>query len=285
MRTIKQLLKPAVESFPAAARAYRYMRDSRRLTQEPLMTPMGFKLIGNRLMEQGSFEPLETEIVKKVLDQSEVFINIGANIGYYCCLALSKGKRVCAFEPIGLNLKYLIKNIKANHWQDRFEVFPLALGEKTEIGTIYGGSTGASLLKGWAGMHKEKGQDILISTLDDVLGMRFQNKNCFILIDIEGAEKQMLEGAKNFLSLQPKPVWMVEITVSEHQPLGKINPNLYSTFDIFWQAGYESWTVGPQIRLLGNEEIKALAQGGKDLLPSHNFIFIEKGKKGSVLGG
>ncbi len=277
-------LKPLVERFPAVAAAYRYMRDSRRLLEEPRVTPMGFKLIGNRTMEQGLFEPVETEIAKKLLRQTGVFINAGANIGYYCCLALSCGKRVVAFEPIELNLKYLDKNIRANHWEDRIEIYPLALTDKTGAGEIYGGATGASLIKGWAGVRQEHGARISVSTMDNILGSRFQGEECFVLVDIEGAEKYMLEGAQAFLNRRPKPVWMVEITVSEHQPDGiKINPNLFSTFDIYWKKGYDAWTADERCRQIHPDEIGQIVKSGKDTLLTRNFLFIEKGRREGLI--
>jgi FkbM family methyltransferase len=276
--------KPFVERFPAAAMTYRYIRDSRRLLEEPRVTPMSFKLLGNRVMEEGLFEPVETEIVKKLLQQADVFINVGANIGYYCCLALNYGKHVLAFEPIELNLKYLKKNIKANHWEDRIEIFPLALSNKIGISEIYGGATGASLIKGWAGVRQKHGALVKVSTMDDLLGSRFQKERCFILVDIEGAEGYMLEGAGIFLNRQPKPIWMIEITVSEHQPEGiRINPRLFSTFDIFWKKGYQAWTADKQCRSIHADEIEEIVKNGKDTLLTHNFLFIEKGRKEGLI--
>ena len=111
----RRFAKAILYRFPNVLMAFRYMRDSRQLLKEPKATPMGFRLIGNRVMEQGTFEPVETEIVKKLLGQADVFINVGANIGYYCCWALSYGKHTVAFEPIELNLRYLYKNMKGNH--------------------------------------------------------------------------------------------------------------------------------------------------------------------------
>jgi hypothetical protein len=48
--------------------------------ENPKETPMGFKLAGNRTMQQGKFEPEETEIVRKILPKVDIFINVGANI-------------------------------------------------------------------------------------------------------------------------------------------------------------------------------------------------------------
>lgn len=285
MSIIKDFITLAmVKRFPKMAMAYRFKRDSRHILEEANETPMGFKLIGNRSMEQGTFEPEEVEIVKKLLRKVDVFINIGANIGYYCCLALSYRKYTVAFEPIELSLRYLYKNIKANHWENDIEIFPLALSNKVGIIDIYGDGTGASLIKGWAGIPEQYVRSVPTSTADNVLGFRFEGKKCLVLVDIEGAEKYMLEGAGNFLDREQKPIWMVEISITEHQPKGvTVNPNLFSTFEIFWDKGYDAWTADQQVRLVSPDEVKAICRNGKDTLLIHNFLFIEKGKKEEML--
>ena len=63
-------------------------------------------------MQIGEFEPEETEIFLSIIKDVDVLVNVGANVGYYCALALSHNKYVYAFEPIQLNLNTLLKNMK-----------------------------------------------------------------------------------------------------------------------------------------------------------------------------
>ena len=182
-RELIKLMKSIVDRFPKLAMTYRYMRDSWQIYEEPEMTPLGFKFIGNRSMQEGKFEPEETKIVKKLIPHVDVVINVGANIGYYSCIALSHGKYVVAFEPINLNYRYLLKNIRANNWESQIEVFPLALSNKVGIVEIYGGETGASLVKGWAGTPEYYVTLVSSSTLDNVLGSRSQVKKYFIIVN------------------------------------------------------------------------------------------------------
>ena len=80
------------------------MRGNRFLFVEPEETPMGFKFIGDKNMEKGIFESEEVKIVEKCLEKTDIFINVGANIGYYCCIALKHKIFTIAFEPIELQL-------------------------------------------------------------------------------------------------------------------------------------------------------------------------------------
>ena len=273
------IFKLTVEKFPRIALSYRFIRDNRELYKIPMKTPMGFRLIGNKSMEKGNFEPIETELAKKLLDRCDIFINIGANIGYYCCHALQKQKYTVAIEPVHTNMRYLLKNVKANHWENQIEVFPIALSNKTGIVELFGGGTGASLLKGWANVSESYVNSVPVSTLDIILGPRFCGKKCFILIDIEGAEKLVLEGALSILNLNPKPIWMVEICIFAHQPHGlKMNPSLLSTFSIFWENGYDAWTVENNPRLITQKEIENIVEKQNCSYSSANFIFIQKGE-------
>ncbi len=276
---IKRILKPLVLVVPRFAVLYQVMRDSQIRVRVPKENPLGFKFTGNSEigMEQGTFEIQETEVVKKCLNYVDTFINIGANIGYYCCIALQQGKKTIAFEPIDTNLKHLYVNIKTNNWDNDIEIFPLALGNKTEIASIYGTGTGASLVKGWAGTSEYDSKLIPVSTLDKVLANRLAGMKCLFLVDIEGAEKSMLQGALIHLTMVPKPIWLVEITITEHQPKGTaINPNLKKTFEIFWENSYESWTVGEQFHRISREEIEQICKTGKNNLLTYNFLFIDK---------
>jgi FkbM family methyltransferase len=260
--------------------AYRYIKDKKDIYAPPKETALGFLFSGNEAMEKGEFEPEETAIVKKLIPHADVLINVGANVGYYCCIALSAGKPVIAFEPIYQNLQYLLRNIKANRWESGFEVFPIALSNKAGSIEIYGDGTGASLIKGWADTPVENVTLVPCTTMNNALGPRLHGKQCFFLVDIEGAEKFMLEGASDLINMTPKPIWMMEVSISEHQPKGvSINPNLLSTFQIFWDAGYEAWTADKTSRLVGADEVKNIIQSGKDTILTHNFLFIENGRK------
>ena len=84
-------------------------------------------------MEKGEFEPRETAIVENLFEFFDVFVNIGANTGYYVCKALSRGIPVVAFEPNQLNVNILLKNIEANKFETDFHLFPLALSNKNGV--------------------------------------------------------------------------------------------------------------------------------------------------------
>jgi FkbM family methyltransferase len=273
-----KILAPVFRKNPAlklAYRLYRQLKTNKAYFKQPQMTPLGFKFNGNPVMEAGLFEPSETQLVKQLLSQVSTVINVGANIGYYCCFALQQGKRVIAFEPIPSNLHFLLRNIKANHWESMTEVFPLALSNNTGVLEIYGEGTGASLIEGWAGNPKDDVTLVPVTTLDRVLGGYQIYEKILFIIDIEGAEKMMLDGAADFLRMDPKPIWFVEISSTQHQPTDStMNPYWMETFEHFWGAGYQAWNVGETVRFVSRADIEEVFKiGHKTALESANYLF------------
>lgn len=266
-------MKKLLQRYPRLNAAYRAYRESRHTLEEPRPCALGFKFAGHTAMQSGVFEPEETRLVKTLLEDVEVFINIGANVGYYCCMALQAGKQVVAVEPMPKNLQALVRNVTANEWTDRIELFPMALSERPGIVDIFGEGTGASLIQGWAG-QMGKTVSVPMSTVDIVIGDRFADKKCFVLIDVEGVEYSVLKAATQLLSNPIAPIWLVEITVTDHQPeTVKTNPHLLATFDLFYEAGYRAHTVGKVEREITREEIEAIVKTGVNTLEVHNFLF------------
>jgi FkbM family methyltransferase len=274
VRKLISLMKPLVERFPRIENLYRTLRYQRILKKPPTLTSWGFNLAGNSLMEQGKFEPLETEVVRRILDEVDVLVNVGANIGYYCCHALSMEKAVIAFEHIQQNLQFLSMNIRANNWSG-VEIYPMALSNEIGILEIYGGDTGASIIKGWAGTPDHYVRLVPASTMDIVLGTRLQDKKILVLMDVEGAEKSVLAGANKMLSMEPKPIWMVEIMTNELQPDGvAMNPNFKSIFQLFFEKGYQAFSVDGKMSLVTMDQVDLILKG--TLRPTtHNYIFCE----------
>jgi len=223
------------------------------------MTPYGFKLLGSTsmhhvAMQRGEFEPEETELFSGLFRQSDVFVDVGSNIGFYSLLARSMGKHVVAVEPLPKNLSFIYENFRSNAWED-IEIFPVGLSEHPGIATLYGASsTGASLIGSWAGASQAFQRTIPLLTLDILVGERFKGKKIFIKIDVEGMEYPVLLGALNTLKWDPKPTWVLEICMTEYHPDG-MNPDFKNTFDLFWKNGYEVRTANKENRLIKPEDV------------------------------
>jgi FkbM family methyltransferase len=265
-------LKPCVERVPIIAVIYRAVRAALAFRrQRPQNTPFGFKLMGNPLMQRGAFETEETRLIQRLLQHSEVFVDVGANIGFYTCLARVSGQYVVAVEPLRENLDYLMVNLDANGWHD-VELYPVALARQPGLAILHGGGTAASLINGWDGASPLLRRTIPLSTLDILLNGRFPAKNLLIKVDVEGAEFDLLQGAPQILGRDPAPVWMVEITLTEHHPAG-FNRRFKDTFEIFWQHGYQAWTADCNLRSVTPTDVATWAQKRHCTFGHGNYLF------------
>lgn len=135
----------------------------------------------------------------------DLFLDIGANIGYYSLIIAKEGlaKRIIAFEPDERNRLQLGTNILLNHLTDKIEIMAKAVTAAT--GTVKflpfsETSTGQS--------HIGEGQNSIVVDgvcLDDLI--RDKDLKIFIKMDIEGHELEAIRGmsklaANNKLFLQ-----------------------------------------------------------------------------------
>ena len=147
------------------------------------------------------------EYEKKRMDQlhlfskkinSEIFIDIGANIGFYSILSSDRFAHIYSFEPNDRNFKVLKKNIE-NNKLNNIQILNFGLGEKEEI--LLGNSNTKGKLFQTSGFavskNNKKGESVLIKKGDDVL--KFKNKTLAIKIDVEGFEFFVLNGLKSTL--------------------------------------------------------------------------------------
>ena len=272
MSSIKKALRNAVEEVPFLSIVYRNIRDEYRfIRNKPVMTPMGFYFVGDRSMETGAFEPEETRIILEFFGTTDVFVDVGANIGFYTCLAKSAGKIAVAVEPCPSNLRSLYRNLEVNSYSET-EIWPVGLAGKPGIKALWGSGTGASVIEGWANIARSWKQVIAVNTLDNCLGDRFQGNRLFIKVDVEGAEFGVLEGSTATLTRIPKPVWLMEITLCLNRP--ECNPNFFKTFEMFWRNGYDAYTADTNKRPVSESDVRRWMEMGSCDYGSYNWLFV-----------
>ncbi|MDP3765316.1 MAG: FkbM family methyltransferase [Nanoarchaeota archaeon] len=140
------------------------------------------------------------EIMKQSLKKDSVFIDVGANIGYFTMLASSiiKRGRIIAFEPSSVNYEILLNNTK----NSIVEAHKTALSDKNGSARLYidKKSTGWHSLIG-SGQY----ENVKASRFDDLdFGLK---KIDLIKIDVERHEFDVLKGMKkSLLKYGPKVV-------------------------------------------------------------------------------
>jgi len=235
----------------------------------------GFKFIGPANMISGDFEKEEVEFFNQALVESDILINVGANIGYYVCAALIEDKKVIAFEPDINNYKLLLKNIKLNDKFNTSLAFNFGVGDSWTPLKIYHASTGSSFLQGWANNSSLFYNEAQVIKIDDFSFINY--KKAFFLVDVEGFESYVIAGAIKTIASKLSQIWMIEIMTSDEY--GHVDNfsnrqlelvNLFETnhFDLFMlsNTGIQSIKYQDLAHCIKNREIRL----------GHNFVFIKK---------
>ncbi|MBC7804136.1 MAG: FkbM family methyltransferase [Candidatus Parcubacteria bacterium] len=267
-------LRSRLRNVPLAAWAYHRAREFLLPLGAPMATtPWGFRMAGHVQMQSGEFEPEEVALMRALLRQHDVLVDVGANIGLYTCLARSLGRRAIAVEPLPANLRFLRANLAANDWSDT-EVAEAGLACEAGSAELFGTATGASLVAGWASLPRRTlmRHTIRLTSLDALLGERFAGERLLIKADIEGAEHGMLQGARRTLGRDPAPTWLVEICLTENFPDGA-NPNYAATFEEFFSRGYSARTANAAARPVSPEEVLQWVAQGRVASGSYNYLF------------
>jgi FkbM family methyltransferase len=270
---ISSTVRSAVLSHtPSLAHFYRLLRDKIAAVAPPVTTPYGFRFSGDRSMTDPGYEKEEIEVFLRNLKHATICIDIGANVGLYSCLAASLGKPVIAVEPLPRNLALLRRNLAANDFTG-VEVLPLGLSN--EIGTrrLFGTGGCASFKEGWAGSSGKRFQSVQVSTLDSIV-MGFRDCGPMLIkIDVEGFELEVLSGAINTLSMDPKPTWLIEICLDEGCVVGGRNSKFAETFELFWKCGYQARTPACDQRVVDREDVRRWVTQGHVDFGTRNYVF------------
>lgn len=173
--------------------------------------------IGRMIYFCGFYEKPETEFISGIIKKKDVCIDVGANFGYHTLLMASKAikGKVYSFEPVPIYFHILSCNVIINNFHN---VIPnkYAVGNVDGMAEFFIPSDGA-----YASFRDTKRRPQLkkiktpVITLDKYIDDNHINRVDFIKIDVEGAEKLVLEGASKLLRDRNKRprLMMVELSV------------------------------------------------------------------------
>jgi FkbM family methyltransferase len=188
-------------------------------------------LLSELVYLDGAYEPLETLIASKTVQNDDIVLDIGANVGYYSALfdrLVQPSGEVHSFEP-GNETFDRLSQTKRLLGLDRTNLHRQAIGDR--IGRIgFWASTGGSdaqqsAVKATALGAQAQQYEVEVTTLDAFVAAKWKGKRppiAFIKCDIEGAEPAMLNGAQTLLHSDNPPIWLIE---HNRQALGEHGGN------------------------------------------------------------
>ena len=188
------------------------------------------------------YESKEANIIKLLLINKKVFIDVGANFGWYS-LVLSKQfpkSEIHSFEPISTTFNYFKKNIEINKCKNIVINNVGLSNENKKILFFYSEKhSGMTSSKNLENLPDAKKYYLRVKTLDEY-SYANEIRPDFIKCDVEGAELLVFQGAKNTL-LNNKPIVFSEILRKWSR---KFNYNPNEIFKFFNDLGYRSYTAG-----------------------------------------
>jgi FkbM family methyltransferase len=253
---------------------YWKLLDLRRMYQPFSLTSDEFYFKGSKEMVNGTYEPFLRELIVGNKENFGTLINIGANSGYYPCLAFANNfKNVIAVEPDKTNFKILQLNLRRNRFFQG-TLLNAACSSSEGIGNLYGRNTGASLLEGWEGNVSSGGEVVKIMTLDYLFTLQNRTEKILTIIDVEGFEFEVLKGSLETLRTAENVYWVIEIslwrTINQKKVL---TPFLNELFSLFQSEGYcifgwedQAWSM------LSDGEIQNICRGAV-FWPALPFLF------------
>lgn len=172
--------------------------------------------VSRRIREEGIWEPYETALLLASLSAGDVFLDVGANIGYYPVVAaqvVGAQGAVFAFEPDAANFKLLQENLQLNNCEHIVAAFEAGLAEA-------GGPAQLYLSEDNAGDHqvfcaagsRRASQPIQLFNGSEFLRGRLQRLD-LLKVDVQGAEYAVMAGLLPLLrSLPCMPRMIIELT-------------------------------------------------------------------------
>lgn len=150
-------------------------------------------------------EDIENELLAEIIEEltpSDVFYDIGANIGVISCLAgtqLESGL-VVAFEPYPPNSSRLANNLSRNLPSERYHVVPKAIADTT--GTIPFAVPDDGGPSTQVGHIATNGSELSVPVIsgDEFVSNTNVPPPTVVKIDVEGAEGAVLDGFEETLS-------------------------------------------------------------------------------------
>lgn len=166
-------------------------------------------------MPLGLYEKETTNWILESLDFSDTFFDVGANAGYFTLLGskcVGDQGEVVSFEPMPMNCETISQHINANEIEN-VTLESLAISNETGLVrfAIEENNPNSHLLKVELSHAKSLVRETLevtSTTLDDFISSTGMIPNV-LKVDVEGAEKMVLEGAGRLLASSKKTKWII----------------------------------------------------------------------------
>lgn len=150
------------------------------------------------------------------LDKDDTAIDIGANFGMHTLIMADRvggDGRVLAFEPVTANLDLLRRNVSLNQFDDRVKIVESAISDIPDDHLKMTMMSDALEPSAAISVKQDESQqtiEVQNQSLDAAAEKDNWSGNCFVKIDVEGAELSVLRSGEQFLK-SVRPSLLIEV--------------------------------------------------------------------------
>jgi FkbM family methyltransferase len=159
-------------------------------------------------------ERYEAALVRRLLNNDDVFWDVGANVGYFTLVAataLAHRGQIVAFEPGQNAYQRLTENVSLNPYRN-IQTFPMAVSDREGEAVLHvaGDIADSSASLYPAGQTQARPEVCRTVSLDHFRQVQGGRPPDLIKLDVEGAELAVLQGARDLIS-KTLPLLLVEM--------------------------------------------------------------------------
>lgn len=195
--------------------------------------------VDTEIFADKNYEPEILRHIRSNLRDTDVFIDIGANIGQHSLYASYFCRHVYAFEPIGKLYNQCVESVFKNDILN-VSTYNYGLGNETKDLPIYSNGSSMAASSIYATKNKKFIQNIRIRRFDDIYRAIGIEKADMIKIDVEGYELEVLLGAREFIAMF-KPLILTELSPYFYRRLDESISN--KILDFLIGMGYELYDL------------------------------------------
>lgn len=154
--------------------------------------------ISDHIRKWGSWEAYTTEVLLELfrrVPQDTIFVDVGANIGWFSLVAAAQGFHTISIEPVFDNICCFNKSIAKNEFHDLITMYPFAVGSgvgNVEI-TTSKNNMGLCSSRTLPELDRTGSEICQVRKLDDCL--KLHKGDMIMKMDVEEAELDALKGA------------------------------------------------------------------------------------------
>jgi len=203
---------------------------------------------GLEILHSGYIEPEVMSVLQRCFVPGSVFLDVGANFGFYTLLAgqqMGSSGQVYSFEANPNLMPYLEGSIYINGLRDRVTLINKAVADKpgtARFGFSYAHIGGGSLMLGSGGAAGDEFVEVPLIAVDEELPSDIVAD--VIKLDVEGHEAAALRGMRKLVARSPKVQIILEFFTGMQGKAGS-----EEIIDLLDEMGLRYWKIGHRGRL------------------------------------